>query len=55
MMGTSLVPVASTLVSAALLGIRLVDERAIFVGKIFFAAVDFEFAVGAKRRELLRC
>ena len=50
----SFVPVASTLVSAARLGIRLVDQRAILVREILFAAVEFEFAVGAERGHLLR-
>src|SRR4051812_10110603 len=35
------------------LGICLIHERAILVGKIFVAAVGFDFAIGAEARELL--
>jgi len=41
-------------VSAAFFWIRFVGERAEFVRKIFFAAVDFEFAVGAERGHFFR-
>ena len=37
-----------------LLGVRLVYERAELVGKIFFAAVQFQFAVGAEGGEFFR-
>ena len=36
------------------LGIGLVHQRAIFVRKILFAAVEFEFAIGAERGHLFR-
>ena len=37
-----------------LFGVRFVGERAEFVREICFAAVDFEFAVGAERRHFFR-
>ncbi len=54
MMGTSFVPVASTFVSAAFLGFASSMSVQNFVRKIFFAAVDLQFAVGAERRQPFR-
>ena len=54
MIGTSFVPVASTLVSAVRLGLVSSMQRAVFVREILFAAVQLQFAVGAERGHLLR-